>query len=69
MRINHDHRFSHGFVLGLLVDLSDRYMVTSNRESGFGRYNIMIELTLQAAVENIFFIWAVQASDPTLPIF
>ncbi|MDE6851851.1 MAG: PD-(D/E)XK nuclease domain-containing protein, partial [Lachnospiraceae bacterium] len=36
-------RFYHGFVLGLMVDLSDRYMITSNRESGFGRYDVMLE--------------------------
>ena len=36
-------RFYHGFVLGLLVDLSSEYIVTSNRESGFGRYDVMIE--------------------------
>ncbi len=36
-------RFYHGFVLGLLVDLSDRYAVVSNRESGFGRYDVMLE--------------------------
>lgn len=36
-------RFYHGFVLGLMVDLSDRYTITSNRESGFGRYDIMLE--------------------------
>ena len=36
-------RFYHGFVLGLLVDLAGRYTVTSNRESGFGRYDIMLE--------------------------
>ena len=36
-------RFYHGFVLGLLVDLSPEYTVTSNRESGFGRYDVMIE--------------------------
>lgn len=35
-------RFYHGFVLGLMVDLSDRYRITSNRESGFGRYDIML---------------------------
>lgn len=29
-------RFYHGFVLGLMVDLADRYCITSNRESGFG---------------------------------
>ncbi len=36
-------RFYHGFVLGLLVDLSGRYAVRSNRESGFGRYDVMLE--------------------------
>lgn len=36
-------RFYHGFVLGLMVDLADRYAITSNRESGFGRYDIMLE--------------------------
>lgn len=36
-------RFYHGFVLGLLVDLAGRYVVTSNRESGFGRYDVMLE--------------------------
>ena len=36
-------RFYHGFVLGLMVDLGDRYIITSNRESGFGRYDIMLE--------------------------
>ena len=36
-------RFYHGFVLGLMVELADRYVLTSNRESGFGRYDIMLE--------------------------
>lgn len=36
-------RFYHGFVLGLIVDLTGRYVVTSNRESGFGRYDVMLE--------------------------
>ena len=36
-------RFYHGFVLGLLVDLEEDYTVISNRESGFGRYDVMIE--------------------------
>ena len=36
-------RFYHGFVLGLMVDLADRYRMTSNRESGFGRYDVMLE--------------------------
>ena len=36
-------RFYHGFVLGMMVELADRYVVTSNRESGFGRYDVMLE--------------------------
>ena len=36
-------RFYHGFVLGLMVELADKYVITSNRESGFGRYDIMLE--------------------------
>lgn len=35
-------RFYHGFVLGLVVDLADRYRITSNRESGFGQYDVML---------------------------
>ena len=36
-------RFYHGFVLGLMVELADQYVLTSNRESGFGRYDVMLE--------------------------
>lgn len=36
-------RFYHGFVLGLMMDLADRYSITSNRESGFGRYDVILE--------------------------
>ena len=36
-------KFYHGFVLGLMVDLENRYVLTSNRESGYGRYDIMLE--------------------------
>lgn len=36
-------RFYHGFVLGLIVELADKYRITSNRESGFGRYDVMLE--------------------------
>ena len=35
-------RFYHGFVLGLMVELSGRFEITSNRESGFGRYDVML---------------------------
>lgn len=36
-------RFYHGFVLGLLVDLQGKYIISSNKESGFGRYDVMLE--------------------------
>ena len=35
-------RFYHGFVLGLMVEQAERYEVRSNRESGFGRYDVML---------------------------
>ena len=53
-------RFYHGFVLGLMVELEDRYVITSNRESGFGRYDVMLEpRSLAAAV-------ALQGKDAAL---
>ncbi len=36
-------RFYHGFVLGLAVELAESYIITSNRESGFGRYDVVME--------------------------
>ena len=36
-------RFYHGFVLGLMVELKGKYIIKSNRESGYGRYDIMLE--------------------------
>ena len=47
-------RFYHGFVLGLLVELRDRYMITSNRLSGFGRYDVMIEPIDKEKIAYIF---------------
>ena len=41
--INAAENFYHAFTLGLMVELRDRYIITSNRESGFGRYDIMLE--------------------------
>lgn len=40
---NEPERFYHGLVLGLIADLSREYIITSNRESGFGRYDVMLE--------------------------
>ena len=36
-------RFYHGFVLGLIADSKIDYVITSNRESGFGRYDAVME--------------------------
>ena len=35
-------RCYHGFVLGLLVEVRDLYEVRSNRESGYGRYDVIL---------------------------
>ena len=52
-------RFYHGFVLGLMVELEGRYVITSNRESGFGRYDVMLEPRSLAAAA------ALQGKDAT----
>ena len=54
-------RFYHGFVLGLLVDLREDYVVTSNRESGYGRYDIMLE---PLDLKNDAFILEFKVRDP-----
>ncbi len=54
-------RFYHGFVLGLMVELSDRYVVTSNRESGFGRYDVMLEPRRVAEDDGILLEYKVQS--------
>lgn len=41
--VNNPESFYHGFVLGMMVELRGKYLVHSNRESGFGRYDIMLE--------------------------
>ena len=35
-------RFYHGFVLGLMAEQTENYILRSNRESGFGRYDVMM---------------------------
>lgn len=54
-------RFYHGFVLGLLVELNGHYFITSNRESGYGRYDVMLE-PLQP--EDDAFIIEFKVMDP-----
>lgn len=51
---NESERFYHGFVLGLIAKLVGDYVVTSNRESGFGRYDIMLEATDKTQPSYIF---------------
>lgn len=53
-------RFYHGFVLGLMVELAGRYTVTSNRESGFGRYDVMLEPRNAAQDDAIILEFKVQ---------
>lgn len=36
-------KFYHGFLLGLTVDLANEYRIMSNRESGLGRYDVILE--------------------------
>ena len=55
--------FYHGFVLGLLVDLADRYTLTSNRESGFGRYDVMLEPKDLEKDDGIIIEFKVQDKD------
>ena len=52
-------RFYHGFVLGLIVDLAGKYHITSNRESGFGRYDVVME-PLQKELDAIVMEFKVQ---------
>ncbi len=48
-------------VLGLMAELTDQYTITSNRESGFGRYDVMLEpkeqtndaMILEFKVQNV----------------
>ena len=54
-------RFYHGFVLGLIVDLAGKYHITSNRESGFGRYDVVME-PLQKQFDAIVMEFKVQKS-------
>lgn len=56
-------RFYHGFVFGMVVNLADRYKVHSNRESGYGRYDVMMELLDKAGKAFIFEFKVMDADD------
>ncbi|MDE7212522.1 MAG: ATP-binding protein, partial [Lachnospiraceae bacterium] len=57
-------RFYHGFVLGMMVDLSDCYAITSNRESGFGRYDVMLKPLHQKEGKNPAIIMEFKVHNP-----
>lgn len=59
----HPERFYHGFVLGMVVNLADRYKVRSNRESGYGRYDVMIEPLDKTQKAFIFEFKVLDADD------
>lgn len=54
--------FYHGFVLGMLVELRDRYEVKSNRESGYGRYDVML---IPLSVSDDAIILEFKVHDPS----
>lgn len=56
-------RFYHGFVLGLMVELRERYTVTSNRESGLGRYDVILEPKDKENDDGIIFEFKVYDSE------
>ena len=55
-------RFYHGFVLGMVVDLAGTYKIRSNRESGYGRYDVMME-PLDKTGKAFIFEFKVQDAD------
>jgi len=58
-------QFYHGFVLGLMVELRDKYDIISNRESGFGRYDVMLA-PLNPAFDGIIIEFKVKNKNNTL---
>lgn len=54
--------FYHGFVLGLIAGLRSRYVISSNRESGFGRYDVML-LPLNPADDGMILEFKVMDAD------
>ena len=56
-------RFYHGFVLGMVVDLAGRYKISSNRESGYGRYDVMMKPLDRANKAFIFEFKVLDADD------
>ena len=59
-------RFYHGLVLGLIVDLNGRYRIKSNRESGYGRYDVMLFPENPAADDGIILEFKVAKKNASL---
>ena len=57
-------RFYHGFVLGLLADQAEQYEIRSNRESGFGRYDVMMIPKNQKNTDSLAFILEFKVRNP-----
>ena len=57
-------RFYHGFVLGLLADQAEQYEIRSNRESGFGRYDVMMIPKNQKNADSLAFILEFKVRNP-----
>ena len=55
-------RFYHGFVLGMIMNLSNTYRIRSNRESGYGRYDVMM-IPLEKNEKVFIFEFKVLDSD------
>ena len=55
-------RFYHGFVLGMIMNLSNTYRIRSNRESGYGRYDVMM-IPLKKKKKVFIFEFKVLDSD------
>lgn len=53
--------FFHGFVLGLIADVKLDYVITSNRESGLGRYDVMME---PRSKDNFAYVLEFKVKDP-----
>lgn len=63
-RQSEPERFYHGFVLGLLADQAEQYEIRSNRESGFGRYDVMMIPKNRGGLKDPAFILEFKVRNP-----
>ncbi len=59
----HPEKFYHGFVLGLMASLQDNYTIQSNRESGYGRYDVMLIPTDKAKLGIVLEFKTAEAAE------